>query len=54
MCPECGSDNVRIAHFDFGRCTETGYHDAGDRYQCFECGAYGYESDLKIEENVHA
>lgn len=22
MCPECGSDNVRIAHFDFDAATK--------------------------------
>lgn len=46
MCPECGSDNVRIAHYDFGRCQETGYRDAGDRYECIECGYYGEPSEL--------
>lgn len=54
MCPECGSDNVRIAHYDFGRCPETGYHDAGDQYECIECGYYGDASELVIEEHVHA
>jgi rubredoxin len=54
MCPECGSDDVRVVHYDFGRCPETGYHDAGDRYSCGECGAYGDASELKIEEDAYA
>jgi len=46
MCPECGSDNIRIEPYDFGRCSETGYHDAGERYRCLECGASGDAEDL--------
>jgi hypothetical protein len=39
MCPECGSENVRIEEYDFGVCRETGYHDAGEMYCCAACGA---------------
>ena len=46
MCPECGSDDIRIEPYDFGRCSETGYHDAGERYQCLGCGASGDAGDL--------
>ena len=46
MCPECGSDNIRIEPYDFGRCSETGYHDAGERYRCLECGSSGDAEDL--------
>ena len=46
MCPECGSDDIRIEPYDFGRCSETGYHDAGERYRCLECGASGDAEDL--------
>jgi hypothetical protein len=41
MCPECGSNNVRIEVYDFGVCHETGYHDAGERFECRDCGAKG-------------
>jgi hypothetical protein len=41
MCPECGSDIVSVVEYDFGRCPETGYHDAGERDECHDCGAYG-------------
>ena len=41
MCPECGSDNVSVVEYDFSRCPETGYHDAGERDECHDCGAYG-------------
>ena len=48
MCPECGSDNIRIEPHDFGGCSETGYHDAGERYRCLECGASGDAEDLVV------
>lgn len=46
MCPECGSDNVVIKPYDFGTCPQTGYHDAGERFECRDCGATGDGSDL--------
>ena len=46
MCPECGSDDVRIEPFDFGVCRETGYRDAGERFICRGCGASGNADDL--------
>ena len=46
MCPECGSENVRVVEYDFGRCRETGYHDAGERYECHVCGACGDAGEL--------
>ena len=49
MCPECGSDNVSVVEYDFGRCPETGYHDAGERYECHDCGAYGDADELERE-----
>ncbi len=48
MCPECGSEQVVINEYDFGICPQTGYHDAGERYQCFECGATGDISDVVV------
>lgn len=54
MCPECGGDNVRIMEYDFGRCPETGYHDAGERFQCRECGAEGDADDLVVPESDDA
>jgi transposase-like protein len=50
MCPECGGDNVRVVEYDFGRCRETGYHDAGERYECHDCGAYGDADELELED----
>ena len=35
-CCDC---EVAITPYDFGTCRETGYHDAGERYQCLESGA---------------
>lgn len=37
-CNECGSDEVYEEPFDFGRCPETGYHDAGVMIVCRKCG----------------
>ena len=51
MCPECGSENVRVVEYDFGRCRETGYHDDGERYECHDCGAYGDADELVIVED---
>lgn len=47
MCPQCGGDNVRIAPYDFGRCSETGYHDAGERFHCHDCGAEGDVDEIE-------
>jgi hypothetical protein len=46
VCPECGSDQVAIHEFDFGVCPQTGYHDAGQRFQCGACGATGDADEL--------
>ena len=46
MCPECDGNNVKIKPFDFGRCAETGYHDAGESFECLDCGAKGDVSEL--------
>ena len=50
MCPECGSDDIRIEEYDFGRCPETGYHDAGERYRCLACGATGDADELVVQD----
>ncbi len=47
MCPECGSDEVTAEEYDFGICRETGYHDAGERFRCRDCGAAGDAEDLE-------
>ena len=46
MCPECGSDHISIEEFDFGICSQTGYHDAGERFRCGACGATGDADEL--------
>jgi hypothetical protein len=57
-CPECGSTNLTIREYDYGRCRETGYHDAGEMFWCLECGEMGDASDAIVEsgetrEGVH-
>ncbi len=45
MCPECGSDHITFEEYDFGICSQTGYHDAGERFRCGTCGATGDVAD---------
>ena len=51
MCPECGSDAVSVHEYDFGICPQTGYHDAGERFECHDCGAEGDGDDLAPSED---
>jgi len=46
MCPQCGSDNISVHEYDFGICPQTGYHDAGERFKCHDCGADGDADEL--------
>jgi hypothetical protein len=50
MCPECLSDNVETWEYDYGVCPQTGYHDAGERFKCHDCGATGDADDLVLRE----
>lgn len=46
MCPECGSSNLGVELYDYGVCRETGYHDAGERFHCRDCGTSADADDL--------
>lgn len=35
-CPDCG-DILQVRPYDYGRCAETGYHDAGEYLYCDTC-----------------
>ena len=48
MCPECGGKSVVLKHYDYGVCRETGYHDAGERFRCRDCGAEGDAGDVGL------
>ena len=52
MCPECASTEVTIVPYDFGTCPQTGYHDAGERFQCRACGATGDVCDVVLRDAV--
>jgi rubredoxin len=54
MCPECGSDQVMIEEYDFGICSQTGYHDAGERFRCGACGAQGDADELVVAQPVES
>ena len=45
-CPQCGSHDLRIVPYDYGMCSQTGYNDAGERWECKSCGSTGYEEEL--------
>jgi hypothetical protein len=45
-CPECAGEDFDIRSYDFGTDNQTGYHDAGERYEC-SCGATGDAADLE-------
>lgn len=47
-CPDCGSDKHLSFHdYDYGRDSETGYSDSGERYHCHKCGSKGDADDTK-------
>jgi len=50
MCPECGSDRMRLIEFDFGICSQTGYRDCGEYFQCSDCGATGDPEELSVDD----
>ena len=50
MCPCCNQDALIFEEFDYGTCSQTGYHDAGVRYRCVACGAVGDERDIDVVE----
>ena len=55
QCPVCNSESVVVEPYDFGTCPQTGYHDAGERYECLECGSHGDADELLTEEEkAHA
>lgn len=49
-CPTCRSEDVAVQPYDFGRCSQTGYHDAGERFRCHACGAMGDSDELFEDE----
>jgi len=54
MCPDCGSERIHVIVFDSGVCSETGYHDCGERFQCRDCGSTGDPGDLRSRSERHA
>lgn len=49
MCPQCGSRDLACEVYDFGRCSETGYRDSGERWRCRTCGAVGDAEEIEGE-----
>ena len=54
QCPQCLSEDLAAYAYDFGVCPETGYHDAGERFQCRSCGATGPEEDILTDLKIPA
>jgi hypothetical protein len=44
-CPMCLGTDLRAERYDFIE-RETGYHDAGERYECRSCGSMGEADEL--------
>ncbi|MDE2103733.1 MAG: hypothetical protein KGL39_41230 [Patescibacteria group bacterium] len=53
-CPECGSDNVDTAPYDYGTDSETGYSDSGEQFFCLACGAKGDADDIRPSQKPWA
>lgn len=45
-CPQYDSRDLRIIPYDHGMCSQTGYRDAGERWECRTCGAIGDGDEL--------
>jgi len=48
-CPQCGGSDLAVEAYDFGRCSQTGYYDAGERWRCRTCGASGDVEEIDGE-----
>jgi hypothetical protein len=46
VCPMCGSGDVRVFEYDFGVCSQTGYSNSGERFECSRCGTSGESDEL--------
>jgi len=46
VCPACGSWKLIAVEYDFGICSQTGYHEAGERFRCTVCGDQGDADEL--------
>ena len=46
-CPQCHSEAVSIREYGFGTSSETGYQDAGKRFECLGCGHTGERDELE-------
>ena len=46
-CPQCDRHELHIIPSDFGVCSQTGYRDAGERWECRTCGAISDEDELR-------
>jgi ribosomal protein L37AE/L43A len=51
-CPQCDSQNLRIIRYDYGTCSQAGYRDAGERWECRTCGAIGDGDELGTQSEV--
>ena len=54
MCPECDGFNLVVKHYDCGVCHQTGYHDAGEYFECRDCGAKGDVSEIVLVGDSYA
>jgi len=52
VCPKCASSCITVRPFDFGRCADTGYHDAGEDAICRDCGYHGDVEEFEAAEPI--
>ena len=45
-CPQCDGRELHIVPSDHGVCSQTGYRDASERWECRTCGATSDEDEL--------
>lgn len=48
-CPDCCSDELTFHEYDFGRDSETGYHDCGEYAHCLQCGRNNEARDAEFK-----
>lgn len=46
--PTCTHENMRRKEWDYGTCSDTGYHDSGVLYTCRDCDESWYEDELPM------
>ena len=49
-CPHCYSQFITLIQFDYGQDKGTGYKDAGEIFECRECGKFSTVEEVEAED----